>query len=373
MPISTHQAIYLGTYADADTDELTFPVENTGVYLNSFGSSGDPLHDHVVDIDFDDWDSTGEVATDNTATLDTISHSAGGFPVITTVDSLAVVSLTVTYTNGDTANFTNAVMFQDSNGNLFLTNSNFAGTDITSGSSAYIESVTVTTVDTNYTGLFHTNLQAFPCFASGTRIATPNGPLPVEEVKVGDRVTTASGTERQVIWRASRHLVFSDGDLSQKPIEIKPGAMGRGFPQNRLVLSPQHGVMLPATTQSPAALVAAKHLTPLPGFRQMRGARSVTYHSILCDQHDILLAEGLPVESFFPGRYALSLLPLGQRLAVGAAIRDLAYDPATTCQRPALSRLSRKEAWSRVQIRRASRRFYPSTDPAVNYILARRA
>ena len=46
------------------------------------------------------------------------------------LDSLAVVNITVTYQDNTTASYDSVVMFQTANGDLFLANSNFNGTDI---------------------------------------------------------------------------------------------------------------------------------------------------------------------------------------------------------------------------------------------------
>lgn len=102
MALSTSDAIYLGNFADADTDEASFTVENTGVYQNTFGSVGAPLSDQIVSVTYDDADNNGNLPTDNAGGTETISYDVGGGPVSTNVDSLATISVTVTNSHGST-------------------------------------------------------------------------------------------------------------------------------------------------------------------------------------------------------------------------------------------------------------------------------
>ena len=129
--MSTSHAIFLGNFADADSDELTFDLENPSQYLGTFGSAGAPLSDQITDVTYNDVDNgTTLIETNNLGSSDSISYDVGGGTVVAQVDSLVVVNATATYSNGSTQSFSNVVMYQDTSGNLFLTNSSFAGTDL---------------------------------------------------------------------------------------------------------------------------------------------------------------------------------------------------------------------------------------------------
>ena len=332
MAITTKPAIFLGTFADADTNESTLPIENSSVYLGNFNAPSGPLQDQVTQVTFDDSDNSGDIVTDNFPTPENISHSAGGTPFTGPVDSLAVVQLTVTYVDGSSRFFSNAVMFQDTSGNLFLANSNFAGTDLTSGSSSPIDSVNVTNIQSsNFNTLFQNAFQPFVCFASGTLIATPGGARRVEDLAPGDMVSTFDGGAVPLIWCGHQRLAFDPSGPSapeaQKPIEIKPGALGQNLPARRLIVSPQHRILVEGDTGE--ALALAKGLLPAKGVRQMKGCREVVYHSLLCQTHQVLIAEGVPAESFYPGRYAMTLLSPQQRAEIHALLPALRDDPET--------------------------------------------
>jgi hypothetical protein len=151
------------------------------------------------------------------------------------------------------------------------------------------------------------------CFASGTLIATPLGPVPVEDLKAGDLVRTLDQGDQPVIWRDTSCHTWPGSAEEARPICIRQGALGPDMPARDLVVSPQHKIMLrPATTggsgpPSPC-LAPARGLTGLPGIRVMKGKSQVDYHHILLPKHAAILAEGVATESFYPGPTALKML-----------------------------------------------------------------
>lgn len=75
------------------------------------------------------------------------------------------------------------------------------------------------------------------------------------------------------------------------PVRIRAGAFGRGQPRRILYLSPDHAVFVDGT------LIPIKYLIDDEAIRQVR-PRHVTYYHVELPQHDVLLAEGLPAESY---------------------------------------------------------------------------
>jgi hypothetical protein len=162
------------------------------------------------------------------------------------------------------------------------------------------------TADSGETGDENFNVSqstAPPCFAAQTLIATPSGALRAGDLGPGAMVTLAGGGAASVRLVLRRTRRFGRGPHPHKPIEIKAGAFGPGVPSARLVLSPQHRVALTGPlvrklAGQDAVLARCKAMTERPGCRVMRGARAVTYVSLMLDRHDVVLAEGLPVESY---------------------------------------------------------------------------
>lgn len=158
------------------------------------------------------------------------------------------------------------------------------------------------------------------CFAEGTRLATPDGERAVEDLAAGDLVSTVDAGPKPIVWISSSRHAWPGGSEQELPILIARGALPGGLPARDLIVSPQHKVLLTGPLASELlqqnVLAPAKGLTRLPGIRQMKGKRSVTYFHVMLERHAILLSEGLPTESFYPGPAALAMLQPAQRTAL---------------------------------------------------------
>lgn len=146
------------------------------------------------------------------------------------------------------------------------------------------------------------------CFAAGTHIETPQGPVRVEDLRAGDQVLTLSHGCQAIRMILERHIDFTAETAKLKPICFKPNSLGPGRPRRALCVSPQHRILL-ADAAGQELLVPAKSLTGRKGVRVMKGKRHVTYFHLVFDRHEIILSEGTPTESFFPGPVALSSIP----------------------------------------------------------------
>jgi hypothetical protein len=134
---------------------------------------------------------------------------------------------------------------------------------------------------------------ALACYAAGTRIATPAGARAIETLVAGDLVMTASGGTRPVVWvghrdvDCGRHPVPAD----MWPVRVCAGAFGDGRPQRDLRLSPNHAVFVDGV------LIPVRHLLNGRTIAQEPSDR-VGYWHVELDRHDVMLAEGLPCESY---------------------------------------------------------------------------
>ena len=147
--------------------------------------------------------------------------------------------------------------------------------------------VTITPVGQQFTEV------VVACFAEGTRIRTPRGDVRVEALRVGDHVATACGESRKVVWLGHRRV---DCRLHPRPravwpVRVAAHACGPGLPHADLLLSPDHAVYLGGV------LVPIRHLVNGVSIAQL-ARDAVTYWHVELDRHDVLLAEGLPCESF---------------------------------------------------------------------------
>lgn len=150
------------------------------------------------------------------------------------------------------------------------------------------------------------------CVLRGTRITTPEGDLPVEDLRPGDLVLTADGRAEPVRWIGSRRLSRAElaANPSLRPIRIAADAFRPGRPGRDLRVSPQHRILLEGWRAEllfgeDRVLVPAKGLVDDGPIRVDHGSEAVEYFHILFDRHEIILTEGQPSESFQPGAYAL--------------------------------------------------------------------
>ncbi|GJE70061.1 Hint domain-containing protein [Methylorubrum podarium] len=141
------------------------------------------------------------------------------------------------------------------------------------------------------------------CFTTGTRIRTDRGEIAVEDLRVGDRAVTVSGALRPITWIGRREIVAEAGSLPfhQQPVRIRAGAFGRGLPARDLSLSPGHPVLVGAEADGEGGVLVPV-MCLINGTTITREPRAgVTYWHVELDAHDILLAEGLPAESYIDG------------------------------------------------------------------------
>ncbi|MCB1391478.1 MAG: Hint domain-containing protein [Rhodobacteraceae bacterium] len=169
------------------------------------------------------------------------------------------------------------------------------------------------------------------CFLPGTMIATPCGRRAVETLEQGDLVETRDNGPQPVVWRGETRLSGAELYLYPhlRPLRIAAGALGDGRPQEDLLVSPAHRLLLPAPASMGGGevLVAAAHLEDGRGVRRDFALGAVRYVHLMLERHEILTANGLPCESFHPGMADTSVLKWHARTLERAA-PGLAADPA---------------------------------------------
>jgi hypothetical protein len=122
---------------------------------------------------------------------------------------------------------------------------------------------------------------------------TQRGPIAVEALNVGDEVVTCEGVAADIIWIGSRSVDCEAHPAPEAvwPIRISAHAFGPGKPSRDLYLSPDHAIY------AEGVLIPVKYLIDGKLIRQVKQP-SVTYFHVELARHDILLAEGLPAESY---------------------------------------------------------------------------
>lgn len=133
------------------------------------------------------------------------------------------------------------------------------------------------------------------CFAAGTMIATPQGDRAVETLRMGDMIATADGRSVPVKWIGRQTLHKRFAGVRACPARVSAGAMGEGLPYRDLVLTADHALVLDGMAINAGALVNGVSITLDPPESL---AERVTYYHVETEAHDVILANGVPAETF---------------------------------------------------------------------------
>jgi len=131
------------------------------------------------------------------------------------------------------------------------------------------------------------------CYRRGSRIATVAGLVAVEYLRAGDMVRTHAGGTAAIAWIGHRHIDCRRHPAPRQvwPVRVRAGAFGAAQPRRDLFLSPDHAVFVDGV------LIPIKYLINDDTIAQLQTA-DVTYYHVALSCHDVLLAEGLPAESY---------------------------------------------------------------------------
>ncbi len=253
------------------TMELTGPVLNaaTTTFTDNLAQPGTyTVNNSVVDVTF--ADALGVLL------LDDIAGFAGTITTFKGGDSFVITGGTLS--------------------NLGVNNSNtltFADSGVNAGGGGIDSIIFGSAVSAANFNIVNGNTVQVACFAAGTRIGTQAGLVAVEELAVGDLVVTKSGRAEPIKWIGSRAVNCARHPSPQTvwPVRVEAGAFGQGLPVRDVYLSPDHAVFVDGV------LVPVKLLVNGTTISQVKRDR-VTYYHVELPHHEVIGAEGLPVESY---------------------------------------------------------------------------
>lgn len=147
------------------------------------------------------------------------------------------------------------------------------------------------------------------CFCSGTKVMMGDGRLvPIEQLEAGQSVLTRDHGAQPLLW-AGKTTVRAVGLFA--PVRMPAGLMGNLGPLvvgslQRIFLYQRGGLMANGRSE---ALVQARHLVDGTRVQQREGGY-VVYHALAFEDHQIIYAEGIPVESLLVSRATVARLPV---------------------------------------------------------------
>ncbi|KAB6718097.1 MULTISPECIES: Hint domain-containing protein [Roseobacteraceae] len=148
-------------------------------------------------------------------------------------------------------------------------------------------------------------------FGPGVMIETSEGPQPVEWLRPGDLLLTRDHGYQPLLWVGRSAL---DEAHVTKPLRIFAGALGERAPERDLILSPDHHILLSAP-QIELYFAEAEVFVPVSDIAtEAEAAYAIphpeyAYCHLLMKEHEVLLAEGVWIESLFADERTLSMLP----------------------------------------------------------------
>lgn len=315
--------------------EIAGPVASLVINYSNLGSAGQIVF--FTDVHFDTIPETDGADTlrggggDDQIILgdqDVAFGGSGDDTFTIDVDALDGGVITVTggesgETGGDTLDLTGVL----EPGSIVYTN-----TDDTAGGFSGTATLTDGTVVT------FSEIENIICFTAGTLIKTPLGERRIDTLKAGDIVLTADDGPQPIRW-IGKETVRASGSLA--PVRFLRGTIGN---TRELLVSPQHRMLCTGYRAQlhfgeSEVLAPAKSLVDDCNVTIEYGGM-VTYVHMLFDRHQIVIANGAPSESFYPGGVGLDSIEDAARAEVFKLFPELrsnigSYGPASRlCVKP---------------------------------------
>lgn len=224
-------------------------------------------------------------ATSITENDDVLTFGSGGLGGYHNSNDLAD-SYTIPFSNGSGAfliydgsysvgGITGMVVLADATGQHYL---------ITDGDPGFTGGEAITTSAVDF------------CFAPGTQISTPTGHELVENLKIGDPILTTEGETVSVKWMGHQSfLKLTDPSGRRTPVKIEAGALGPNQPVSDLCITADHALLIDGMLINAGALVNDSTIRFLD---RSELPDHVVYYHVETENHDTILANGVPAETF---------------------------------------------------------------------------
>jgi hypothetical protein len=293
----------------------------SGVIADQSGSGGTGANAGVGTVTIDGLGTvklsaantfTGGIRLDS-GTLELTNANSAGSGAITfgtsVIDPTTLIDAGDTPANGATFGTT----FDDFGDN---DNIDIAGLTYTTGATAIYNSGTdklaVTsngeTIYFNLTGTIASHYYAYndgnggvlvndnpACFLRGAMILTPTGEVPVQDLQIGDLVTTLDGSAQPIVWIGKGRSLVTPKNPGARPVIVRKDALADGAPCRDLYLTKAHSLFIDDV------LIPVEHLINGASILWDENSRVVEYYHAELPAHGVIIADGAASESYFDG------------------------------------------------------------------------
>jgi len=131
------------------------------------------------------------------------------------------------------------------------------------------------------------------CFLRGTKILTLQGERSIEDLRIGDSVSTVSGKPKRIKWIGRMQVDRQTlRDVARAPVKIERGAFNGVLPHSDLYLSYRHRLFINGLLIPAGDLINGISIT-----RAESGSDPLEYLHIELECHDVIFANGAPAET----------------------------------------------------------------------------
>ena len=151
---------------------------------------------------------------------------------------------------------------------------------------------------------------AFSAFAQGALVATPKGPIAIEDLQPGDMVHTTSGEPAPILWIGASVFSANQGDKRTPLVRIMADSFGLTRPSSFVTVGPSARI-LQTPPQLRHLMKDAPLLTPARAFVdtvnviEVYPPTPVRLFHICLPRHAAVDVGGIAMETFHPGQALL--------------------------------------------------------------------
>lgn len=257
---------------------------------------------------------TGNAFDPDTAMLSVAALSGGGFIVTWTDNGTYATDRDISGNPVTTADTTTAIRGQivsatgDKVGGVFLVNTTI-DTDDQRPSVAVLSNGNIVVAwhsydSANMVTTYDVRAQLYSyvagnCYLAGSLVYTDRGDVPVERLRIGDRVLTIGGTCKPIRWIGvttipARLIATPEAKRACLPMIVRKGAIHENVPSHDLHIAPLHAMIANGRAIPLASL--ANDLSIVQDDR----VRDLVYHNVELETVDTIFVNRLPVLSLWP-------------------------------------------------------------------------